>query len=151
MFGISLSGTNECQNGLACPNARFFVIGMGAKDIGFAPDTEVVSNKTIGNLGQMVQLVRDRGKQPILFNLPDENEDTWPSRLAFLARRFNAKRDYHNARLKEFCDEQGISLADICSRLNAEHFGDKLRPKAKGAKIIAEEVFKVLAPLHKSA
>lgn len=110
MFGISLSDMNECRNGLACPNARFFVIGMGAKDIGFAPDTEVVSNKTIGNLGQMVQLVRDRGKQPILFNLPDENEDTWPSRLAFLARKLNAKRDYHNARLKEFCDEQASRL-----------------------------------------
>jgi lysophospholipase L1-like esterase len=41
-------------------------------------------------------------------------------------------------------------LADICSRLKDEHFADELHPNAEGAKIIAEEVFKVLAPIHKA-
>jgi lysophospholipase L1-like esterase len=42
------------------------------------------------------------------------------------------------------------SLADIFSRLGDEHFADELHPNAKGAKIIAEEVFKVLAHLYHS-
>jgi lysophospholipase L1-like esterase len=42
------------------------------------------------------------------------------------------------------CDEHGSPLADICSRLHDEHFGDNLHPNAEGAKIIAEQVFAVL-------
>ena len=35
-------------------------------------------------------------------------------------------------------------------RLQDKHFADELHPNAEGAKIIAEEVFKVLAPMHKA-
>ena len=56
----------------------------------------------------------------------------------------HAKRDFHNPRLKSFCDEHGIPLADICSLLRDEHFGDELHPNDRGAKIIAEAVFQVL-------
>jgi lysophospholipase L1-like esterase len=35
-------------------------------------------------------------------------------------------------------------LADICSLLHDEHFGDALHPNGNGAKIIAEAVFQVL-------
>ena len=43
-----------------------------------------------------------------------------------------------------------IPLADICSRLRDEHFGDELHPDDAGAKIIAEEVYKKLAPMGKA-
>ncbi len=56
-------------------------------------------------------------------------------------------RDYHNARLKDFCERARIPLADICSRLRDEHFADELHPNGAGAKIIAEEVFVVLQAL----
>ncbi len=149
---ISDNGQQMVQDYLALfPNARCFVIGMGLSDNGTWPDMEATSKRNIGNLGAMAQAVHDQGKKAVLLNVPDINEDTWPSPLASLARRLNAKRDYHNARLKEFCDEQGIPLADICSRLKDEYVGDKLHPNLEDAKIIAEEVFKVLAPLHKSA
>ncbi len=66
-----------------------------------------------------------------------------------LPRNCGGQRDCHNARLRQFCEQHGISLADICSRLNDEHCADELHPNAEGAKIIAEEVFKELALLHK--
>jgi len=68
-----------------------------------------------------------------------------PAQFARLvAVRGIGKRDYHNARLKEFCDRHQIPLADICSRLRDEHFGDELHPNDQGAKIIAEEFREVL-------
>lgn len=123
------------------PNARIFVIGMGTNDLGTWPDTEAASRRIISNLGRMVQAVVDRGKRPILFNVPHVNEQMFPSRIA---REIHEKRDYHNPRLKAFCDEHGIPLADICSLLHDEHFGDELHPNGSGAKIIAEAVFQVL-------
>ena len=122
-------------------NARFFIIGMGTNDLGTWPDTEFTSRRIIGNLGRMAQMVRDRGKQPILFNVPHVNERMFPPRIA---REVHGKRDCHNPRLKSFCEEHGIPLADICGLLRDEHFGDELHPSDQGAKIIAEAVFQVL-------
>ena len=59
--------------------------------------------------------------------------------------------DYHNARLKEFCGEQGIPLTDVCLRLKNEHIAHELHPNAEGAKIIAAEVFNVLSAVHMAA
>ena len=83
----------------------------------------------------------ERGKRPILFNVPHVNERMFPPRMA---REVHGKRDYHNPQLKSFCDEHGIPLADICCLLRDEHFGDELHPNDRGAKIIAEAVFQVL-------
>ncbi len=140
---ISDNGPKQVQDYLELfPNARYFVFGMGTNDLGMWPDTKATSRRIIGNLGQMVQLVRDRGRHAVLFNVPNANEAMFPS---YVARELNAKRDYHNARLKEFCEQQGIPLADICSRLKDEHFADELHPNDEGAKIIAEEVYKALS------
>jgi lysophospholipase L1-like esterase len=129
------------------PNARYFIVGMGTNDLGTWPDTEPTSKRIIANLGEMVQAIEDRGKQTILFNVPNVNEAMFPS---YIVKELRAKRDYHNARLKDFCAKKAIPLADICSRLHDEHFGDELHPNAEGAKIIAEEVFKNLASMHKA-
>ena len=124
------------------PNARYFVCGMGTNDLGTWPDTESTSRRIIDNLDRMAQLVRGRGKKPILFNVPHANEWMFP---AHIATEIHNKRDYHNPpRLKAFCDEHGIPMADICSSLRAEHFGDTLHPNDLGARIIAEVVFQVL-------
>ncbi len=89
----------------------------------------------------MDQMVVDRGKRPVLFNVPHANEAMFPPRMAM---EIHAKRDYHNPRLTTFCDEHGIPLADICSLLRDERLGDNLHPNDRGAKIIAEAVFQVL-------
>ena len=139
---ISDNGPQQvCDHLDLFPNARFFIIGMGTNDLGTWPDTEFTSRRIIGNLGRMAQVVRDRGKQPILFNVPHVNEAMFPPRFA---NEINAKRDYHNPQLKSFCDEHGIPLAEICCLLRDEHFGDELHPNDQGARIIAETVFQVL-------
>jgi lysophospholipase L1-like esterase len=145
---ISANGPQQVQDYLAFfPNARYFIFGMGTNDLGTWPDTAATSKRIIANLGKMVQLVRDRGKRAILFNVPNANEAMFTPDVV---RELREKRDYHNAKLKEFCDGQGIPLADIYSRLHDEHFADELHPNAEGAKIIAEEVFKVLSAAHRS-
>jgi len=140
---ISDNGPQQIMDHLDLfPNARYFLFGMGTNDLGTWPDTEATSRRIIGNLGRMAQMVLDRGKQPILFNVPHANEAMFPPRMAM---EIHAKRDFHNPRLKSFCDEHGIPLADICSLLRDEHFGDELHPNDRGAKIIADAVFQVLS------
>jgi lysophospholipase L1-like esterase len=127
------------------PKARYFVIGFGTNDLGTWPDLEAASRRIISNLDSMVQAVVERGKRPILFNIPCANEAMFSP---WIARELHEKRDYHNGRLKEFCDRQQIPLADICARLRDEHFGDELHPNDEGAKIIAGEVHKALLTIH---
>ena len=126
------------------PQSRYFIIGFGTNDLGTWPDLESTSKRIIDNLDTMVEAVRDSGKLPILFNVPYVNESVFPSHIA---RETHEKRDYHNARLMEFCKEKSISLADICSHLRNEHFADNLHPNEAGAKIIAERVFEILASI----
>ena len=145
---ISDNGPQQVRDYLALfPNARYFAIGMGTNDLGTWPDTAATSKRIIANLGKMVQAVHDQGKKAVLFNVPNGNEAMF---LPYVVRELREKRDYHNARLKAFCGEQGIPLADIFSRLHDEHFADELHPDDDGAKIIAEEVFKVLSAVHNS-
>jgi lysophospholipase L1-like esterase len=139
---ISDNGPQQIRDYLDLfPNARFFILGMGTNDLGTWPDTESASRRIIDNLDRMAQMVLERGKQPILFNVPHVNERAFSPRMAM---EIHDKRDYHNPRLKAFCDEHGIPLADICGLLRDEHFGDELHPNGRGAKIIAEAVIQVL-------
>jgi len=55
---------------------------MGTNDLGTWHDTEAASRRIIGNLEQMVQAVMERGKRPILFNVPHVDERMFPSRIA---------------------------------------------------------------------
>jgi lysophospholipase L1-like esterase len=145
---VSDNGPQQAQDYLALfPNARYFVLGMGTNDLGTWPDTAATSRRIIANMGQMVRAVQGQGKQVILFNVPNANESRFPS---YVAKELREKRDYHNWRLKEFCEQQSLPLADICLRLHDEHFGDELHPNAEGARIIAEEVYAMLKTIHHS-
>ena len=139
---ISDKGPQQVRDYLELfPHARFFVIGMGTNDLGTWPDTEAASQRIIGNLAQMVQSVSERGKRPILFNVPYVNERVFPPHMR---TEIHGKRNYHNPRLKTLCEEYSIPLADICSLLRDDHFGDALHPNSRGAKIIAQAVFQSL-------
>jgi hypothetical protein len=113
--------------------------------IGIWPDTEPTSERILANVGQMVRAVADRGKQVIVFSVFNADATIFSY---YLTRELRRNRDYHNARLRQFCGEHGIPLADICSRLRDEHVGDELHPNAEGARIIAEEVYKALSVIH---
>jgi lysophospholipase L1-like esterase len=145
---ISDNGPRQVEDYLELfPNARYFIFGMGTNDLGMWPDTVATSKRIIENIFKMVQLVRDRGKLPILFNVPNVNEAMF---APYMVKELREKRDYHNGLLMRLCAKWRIPLADICSLLHDEHFADELHPNAEGAKIIAEEVFKALAPMHKA-
>ncbi len=146
---ISENGIGQVRDYLDLfPNARSFIIAYGTNDLGMWPDTEQTSRRIIENLDWMVRAVGERGKKAMLFNVPYVNEAMFPLSIA---KDSHQKRDYHNARLKEYCDQHGIPLADICSHLRDKHFADELHPNGAGARIIAEEVFKVLRAVHKVA
>jgi lysophospholipase L1-like esterase len=123
------------------PNARYFVIGFGTNDLGAATDRVVISARVIDNLQSMVDAVRDSGRIPLLLNVPYVNEAVFAPGLA---KELHAQRDYHNGRLAENCLDNDVPLADICSRLRREHFGDEIHPNEAGARVIAECVFEVL-------
>ncbi|HUT11053.1 MAG TPA: SGNH/GDSL hydrolase family protein [Thermoguttaceae bacterium] len=144
---VSQNGVGQVRDYLDLfPNSRYFIIGFGTNDLGTWPDTERTSRRILENLVLMIEAVRVKGRQPILFNVPYANEAMFSPRIA---SGLHAKRDYHNARLKDYCEQHGIPLADVCSHLRDEHFGDELHPSEAGATIIAAEVFKVLSTVHK--
>lgn len=144
---ISANGVEQVGDYLDLfPNTRYFVIGFGTNDLGTWPDTEATSRQIIENLLQMVQAVRDRGQQAILFNVPNANEAMFPPKVAAELRR---KREYHNAALARMCAKWQIALVDICVCLHDEHFADELHPNEAGAKIIAAQVFDVLTAVHR--
>ncbi len=124
------------------PNSQYFIIGFGTNDLGTWPDLEQTSERIIGNLTQMVQAVKSAGKHTILFNVPNVNEAMFPPALVAECRE---KREYHNARLAEFCEQHELALVDIRPHLHDEHFGDWLHPNQAGAKVIADTVFSTLA------
>ena len=139
---VSKNGPKQVQDYLKLfPNARYFVMGMGTNDLAIVSDTATASRGIIDNLDQMVQAVLDQGMQPILFNVPHVNESVFPDHMVETIR---AKREYHNPRLKAFCAERGIPLADVCSLLKDNHFADSLHPNTEGAKLIATAVYNVL-------
>lgn len=125
------------------PNSRYFIIGFGANDLGKFADLKSVTRQIIENLEKMVHAVRGEGKPPLFFNVPYVNEVTFFS--SAIAKKLNERRDYHNERLAEYCQQNEVPLADICAHLRDEHFGDELHPNETGARIIAEQVFAVLS------
>ncbi len=128
------------------PNSDYFIIGFGTNDLGAGSELESVSKRIIENLGRMVDEVREREKVPILINVPYANESLVPRDMA---EDSHHRRDYHNERLRAFCQQHSIPLADICSHLRDEHFGDELHPNEAGAKIIAEVVFRALVAVSR--
>jgi len=129
------------------PKSRCFIIGFGTNDLGTWPDLESTSRRIIENLERMVQAVRAQTKSVILFNVPYVNESRFPPHIA---RDAHQKRDYHNQRLAEYCRQVEVPLADICSCLRDQHFGDELHPNEAGARIIAASVFEILGLVHRA-
>ena len=142
---VSDKGLDHVQRYLDLfPNSRYFIIGFGTNDLGTWSDPEPTSRQIIENLDKMVHAVRDEEKLPLLFNVPYANEPMFSS---YIAKDTHEKRDYHNGRLAEYCQQNEVPLADICAYLQDEHLGDELHPNREGAKIIAVEVFKILESL----
>lgn len=122
------------------PNAQYIVLGFGTNDLGQGVNLELTSERIINNYDQMIDAVSERAK-PILINVPYLNGSRIPIKFVVESRR---RREYHNQRLKLYCESRNTPLVDICSILNDEHFADMLHPNEKGARLIANEVYKLL-------
>ena len=126
------------------PNAGIFVVGFGSNDLGMWPETAPTSERILDNMSQIAARIRSQNRRTVFINVPHVNESRFPTAIA---AETHAKRDYHNPRLGELARTLGVPIADICTRLADEHFGDELHPNDIGAGLIAEEVFKVLAEM----
>jgi gamma-glutamylcyclotransferase (GGCT)/AIG2-like uncharacterized protein YtfP/lysophospholipase L1-like esterase len=124
------------------PAAEHVLIGFGTNDLAEPWDPREISARIIANLDTMVTMVRERGSKAILFNVPHVRRSALPSQIF---RECQAAREHHNSSLAGYCHGKGIPLADVCSQLGDEHLADELHPNEHGAKIIAEELFCVLA------
>src|SRR5271157_5347928 len=146
---VSPNGVGQVRDYLGLfPNVRYFVVGYGTNDLGMWPEVERTSPWIIENLTQMVRSIRDDGRQPILLNVPYANESLFPRSVA---EDLHGKRDYHNDKLRGYCQEHQIPLVDIASKLRDEHFADELHPNDEGAQVVATEVFRVLSEVHSKA
>jgi lysophospholipase L1-like esterase len=144
---VSPNGVGQVRDYLGLfPDARYFVIGYGTNDLGMWPEVERTSPQIVENLGYMVELVRDSGRTPILFNVPNANGAMF---FEEVAEELRLKRDYHNERLRLYCEEHLVPLVDIRSKLRDEHFADNLHPNEAGAMIIAEEIYRMLAEVRR--
>ncbi|MBU4245821.1 MAG: SGNH/GDSL hydrolase family protein [Nanoarchaeota archaeon] len=122
------------------PNAQYVVLGFGTNDMGQESDLESTSEEIINNYNKVIQVISERAK-PILINVPYLNESMTPREFIAESKK---RRDYHNQRLKRYCDSKNIYLVDICSVLNDDCFSDAVHPNEKGARLIANELYKLL-------
>jgi len=145
---VSPNGVGQVRDYLNLfPNARYFVVGYGTNDLGMCPEIERTSPRIIENLDGMARAIRDGGKQPILLTVPYVNESLFPRSVAEELRRM---RDYHNDKLRAYCRDNQVPLVDITSKLCNEHFADELHPNEEGARLIAQEVFRVLTNVRQA-
>lgn len=143
---VSRNGFGQVRDYLSLfPNARYFVVGYGTNDLGMWPDVERTSPRIIENVDEMVRAIRDGRRQPMLLNVPYANESMFSRPLADDLHRM---RIYHNERLASYGVASQVPLIDIASKLRDEHLADELHPNEKGARIIAEEVFRVMSEIR---
>lgn len=139
---ISRNGLYHIKQNLKLfPNAQYFVIGYGTNDLGEALFLEQTSESIINNLDEMIDMVLQGSRKPILINVPYLGSNLF-SELGY--EKSKVQRDYHNLRLKEYCQKKQIPLVDICSVLKDEYFADGLHPNEAGARVIAEEIYKFI-------
>ena len=94
----------------------------------------------------MVEAIGHGGRTAILLGLLDVNGSMLPREEAEDLHRMLA---HHNDRLGRHCRERHVPLVEVWGKLRDEHFADPFHPNDEGARIIAEEVFRVLAEMRK--
>jgi lysophospholipase L1-like esterase len=137
---LSKEGINKIKSYIPMfPNAKFYIISFGTNDLA-SGKLEEKSKEIISNLNEMVDLILNVKKTPLLINVPYINTKYFTEKKS---SELNKKRDYHNKKLKKFFSKE-IEIIDICSKLNDDHLSDELHTNEKGAEIIAKEIYKIL-------
>jgi lysophospholipase L1-like esterase len=143
---VSPNGIGQVRDYLDLfPNALYFVLGYGSNDLDKWPEVETTSPRIIENLGSMVRAIGDQGRIPILLDVLNANESLLAREEADDLRR---KLVNHNSRLTHYCQDRQIPLVNVCWKLRDDQFDDPFHPNSEGARIIAEEVFRVLVEVR---
>lgn len=124
------------------PNAKQFIVGYGTNDLGMSGDNyEFVSSEIMRFMEGIIWNLNSNNIKPILINVPNINSRKF-SRGTFGLSEL--QREYHNSQLEAYCKKKNISLVDICSKLKDKHFHDALHPNSEGARVIAQEIYKLI-------
>jgi lysophospholipase L1-like esterase len=145
---VSPNGLGQVRDYLELfPNARYFVLGYGANDLDKWPEVEATSPRIVENLDRMVEAIGQGGRTAILLGLLDVNGSKLPREEFEPLHRMLAD---HNDRLGRHCRERHIPLVEVWGKLRDEHFADPYHPNDEGARIIAEEGFRVLSDVREA-
>jgi lysophospholipase L1-like esterase len=145
---VSPNGIGQVRDYLELfPNARYFVLGYGANDLDKWPEVEATSPRIVENLDRMVEAIGHGGRTALLLGLLHVNGAKSPREEFEPLRRMLAD---HNDRLGRHCRERHIPLVEVWGKLRDEHFADPYHPNDEGARIIAEEVFRVLSGVREA-
>jgi lysophospholipase L1-like esterase len=145
---ISPNGVGQVREYLGLfPNARFFVLGYGSNDLDKWPIVEETSPRVIENLASMVEAVRGDERAAVLLDVLNADESRLSSEEAEALHR---TLSFHNDRLREYCRSHRVPLVENFGRLSAGQFDDPFHPNEQGARVIAQEVFRVLNEVRKT-
>ena len=126
---------------LFAPTSKYFIVNFGTNDVADELSMPFHESGLIDNLKQAVALVKSNNKTPLQMNLYYLSYTTGERRT--IDRQL---KDRYNYEIREYCLSSKIPLVDICSVIKPEHLldDDGVHPNEAGAKLIAQEVYKVL-------
>ena len=143
---VSPNGIGQVRDYLDLfPNARYFVVGYGTNDLGMWPDVERTSPRIVENLGSWSRAIRRKREDPILFDVPNANGSLFVGRSP---RNSDCKRDYHNSRLRSTARSTRSRWSMSAGNSGTSTLPTTFHPNSEGARIIAEEVFRVLVEVR---
>jgi lysophospholipase L1-like esterase len=96
----------------------------------------------------MAEAVRGDGREAVLLDVLNADESRLSAGEADTLRR---TLFYHNGKLREYCRSHRTPLVENFGRLSAGQFDDPFHPNEQGARVIAQEVFRVLHELRQGS
>ena len=119
---------------LSYPQSEYIIMQFGTNDFhaeGFRPQ---ISNRICSYLSSGIKISKHLNKIPIIIN-----QHRISSEASSIARI-----EKHNAHLAAECRRWKIPCVDIYSRIRDHNLRDNFHPNGGGARLIAEEVYRVL-------
>jgi lysophospholipase L1-like esterase len=140
---VSTNGFSQIVDYLGLfPNAPYFVLGYGSNDLDKWPEGEAISPRIIENLDRMVTAIRRAGRTAILLDVLDADESALPREEV---EPLNRRAALHNSHLRHYCRASRVPLVEVFGKLGSDHYADPFHPNDEGARLIAVQVFRVLA------
>lgn len=122
------------------PTAKYFIMCFGTVDLISLRQIEedyldYASQEILRAMDYAVASVKSSphaSRIPLIMNLPSNRES------------IESNITNYNKKLKEYCQRIKIPFIDINSKLKSEHFSDNSQPNEAGARLIADEAYKII-------